>query len=252
MPTQRRGVIPIGPATTVRGDPFGLLRRAVTWTELHRAVRATGDRAARVARRRLAARPRGQTTNDLSMSDLAFHALREYEPGDDRRYIHWRSSAKAGRFLVRQFLDTRRSHIAVVVDSDAGRPTPTASDFELAISAAASIASARSRRAGDHRRRPASMPCRRGTRHSACWTPSPAPSSAAHGWSTWPARGCAWRPTPASPCSSPGRRPFTELQPRGRRLPARGRGSWPCGSTAATHRRSPSMRGPDRADACRR
>ena len=52
------------------------------------------------------------------MSDLAFHALREYQPGDDRRYIHWRSSAKAGRLLVRQFLDTRRSHVTVLVDTD--------------------------------------------------------------------------------------------------------------------------------------
>ena len=54
------------------------------------------------------------------MSDLAFHALREYQPGDDRRYVHWRSSAKHGRLLVRQFLDTRRSHLAVVVDTDPG------------------------------------------------------------------------------------------------------------------------------------
>ncbi len=53
------------------------------------------------------------------MSDLAFHALREYQPGDDRRYVHWRSSAKAGKLLVRQFLDTRRSHVAVLVDIDA-------------------------------------------------------------------------------------------------------------------------------------
>ena len=71
------------------------------------------------------------------MSDLAFHALREYQPGDDRRYIHWRSSAKAGRLLVRQFLDTRRSHVTVIVDPDpeqyrsghgkTGSPTATSS-----------------------------------------------------------------------------------------------------------------------------
>jgi uncharacterized protein (DUF58 family) len=41
--------------------------------------------------------------------------------------------------MVRQFLDTRRSHFTVLVDSDpAGYPDPE--DYELAISAAASIA----------------------------------------------------------------------------------------------------------------
>ena len=74
------------------------------------------------------------------MSDLAFHALREYQPGDDRRYIHWRSSAKHGRLLVRQFLDTRRSHLAVVVDTSPEVYTGEDDAVELAISCAASLA----------------------------------------------------------------------------------------------------------------
>ncbi|SDJ43633.1 Uncharacterized conserved protein, DUF58 family, contains vWF domain [Frankineae bacterium MT45] len=145
VPTDRRGVIPIGPATTVRGDPFGFLRRSVRWTELLELF---------VHPRMVAVEPldsgllrdlEGRTTNDISVSDLAFHALREYSPGDDRRYIHWRSSAKASagipnsKFLVRQFLDTRRSHLTLVVDGDEfAYRTPE--DFETAISAAASVA----------------------------------------------------------------------------------------------------------------
>ena len=139
VPTQRRGVISVGPAMTVRGDPLGLFRRTVSWTPLteifvHPATVPLEALSAGVLRDL-----EGQTTNDVSMSDLAFHALREYQPGDDRRYIHWRSSAKAGRFMVRQFLDTRRSHIATIVDSD-GESYPDADDYELAISAAASVA----------------------------------------------------------------------------------------------------------------
>ena len=34
MPTHRRGVIPIGPARTLQGDPRGLVRRSVEWTEV--------------------------------------------------------------------------------------------------------------------------------------------------------------------------------------------------------------------------
>ena len=58
----------------------------------------------------------GATSQQLSMSDLAFHALREYVPGDDLRHVHWRSSAKAGELLVRQYHETRRGHVTVLLD----------------------------------------------------------------------------------------------------------------------------------------
>lgn len=138
VPTSQRDVVTVGPARTVRGDPFGLLRRAVAWTDsleifVHPITVHLDSLGAGLLRDL-----EGQTTNDLSMSDLAFHALREYQPGDDRRHVHWRSSAKAGKLLVRQFLDTRRSHVCVVVDSDSSSYLEP-DHYELAISAAASI-----------------------------------------------------------------------------------------------------------------
>jgi len=163
VPTSRRGVIQVGPATTVQGDPLGLMRRTLTWTErtelfVHPRTVALESLGAGLLRDL-----EGSTTEDVSMSDLAFHALREYQPGDDRRYIHWRSSAKAGRLLVRQFLDTRRSHVTVIVDPDpeqyrsghgrtgrtdrdverdvmaANAPTAIQADVETAISVGSSI-----------------------------------------------------------------------------------------------------------------
>lgn len=145
VPTERRSVVPVGPATTVRGDPFGLLRRAVSWTGVTELFVHPVTVALEPFGTGLLRDLEGRTTNDISLSDLAFHALRDYAPGDDRRYIHWRSSAKVGaglpggRFLVRQFLDTRRSRLLVVVDGDpAAYPDPD--DFEIAISAGASVA----------------------------------------------------------------------------------------------------------------
>lgn len=148
VPTQRRGVIPIGPASTVLGDPFGLLRRARPWTDVVELFVHPVTVPLEPLGSGLLRDLEGRTTNDISMSDLAFHTLREYVPGDDRRYIHWRSSAKAtvatvasgdGRLLVRQFLDTRRAHLMVVVD---GNPSAyqEPDDFEIAISAGASVA----------------------------------------------------------------------------------------------------------------
>ena len=118
VPTARRGVIPIGPARTVQGDPLGLMRRSLTWTDVTELFVHPKTVAVETLGAGLLRDLEGQVTEDQSMSDLAFHALREYQPGDDRRYIHWRSSAKAGRLLVRQFLDTRRTHVSVMVDVD--------------------------------------------------------------------------------------------------------------------------------------
>lgn len=138
VPTDRRAVIPIGPPTAVRTDPLGLLRRVVveqTTVELFVHPKIIGlDALSPGLQRDL----EGQASRDLSNSDLAFHALREYVAGDDRRHVHWRSSAKAGRLLVRQFQDTRRSQLTVVVDG-AGASYRTDEEFELAVSVAGSI-----------------------------------------------------------------------------------------------------------------
>jgi uncharacterized protein (DUF58 family) len=63
--------------------------------------------------------------------------LRDYRPGDDRRLIHWRSTAKTGALVVRELeaetaLDTR---LVLVGD---GRRDP--SRLEVALSEAASLA----------------------------------------------------------------------------------------------------------------
>jgi uncharacterized protein (DUF58 family) len=138
VPTDRRAVIPIGPPTAVRTDPLGLLRRdavAPTTVELfvHPKIISL-DSLSPGLQRDL----EGQASRDLSNSDLAFHALRDYVAGDDRRHVHWRSTAKAGRLLVRQFHDTRRSQLTVVVDG-AAESYRTDEEFELAMSVAGSI-----------------------------------------------------------------------------------------------------------------
>ncbi|KQX61898.1 DUF58 domain-containing protein [Angustibacter sp. Root456] len=140
VPTEHRGVIDVGPATTVQGDPFGLVRRTLTWTAVTQLFVHPRTVPLESLGSGLLRDLEGDTTEDLSMSDLAFHALREYQPGDDRRYIHWRSSAKHGRLLVRQFLDTRRSHVAVVVDTGLDAYAGGEPDAETALSVGASIA----------------------------------------------------------------------------------------------------------------
>lgn len=139
VPTERRGVIPVGPASTIQGDPLGIVRRALRWTDVTELFVHPRTVSLESLGAGLLRDLEGETTQEMSMSDLAFHALREYQPGDDRRYIHWRSSAKAGRLLVRQFLDTRRSHLTIVVDVDPEKYAAGEEDAETAISVAASV-----------------------------------------------------------------------------------------------------------------
>lgn len=139
VPTNRRAIIPVGPLTSVQGDPLGLLRRTQVWSGVeeiyvHPKTAVLSTIAAGQIRDL-----EGQTTNALSSSDIAFHTLRAYVRGDDLRHVHWRSSAKIGELMVRQYNDTRRSHIAVLLSTD---PDEFESDdeFELGISCAASVA----------------------------------------------------------------------------------------------------------------
>jgi uncharacterized protein (DUF58 family) len=138
VPTDRRAIIPIGPPVAVRTDPLGLLRRDAAGqaaVELFVHPKVIGlDSLSPGLQRDL----EGQATRDLSTSDLAFHTLRDYTAGDDWRYVHWRSTAKAGRLLVRQFQDTRRSQVTVVVDG-ATASYRTDEEFELAMSVAGSV-----------------------------------------------------------------------------------------------------------------
>ena len=138
IPTTRRAVLQVGPISAVRGDPLGLLRRVQNLTEpqdlfVHpRTVRVEGSAAGFI--RDL----EGETTKKLSESDVSFHALRNYVPGDDRRYIHWKSSARTGTLMVRQFEETRRSHLVIAIST---RAADYASDeeFETAVSIAGSL-----------------------------------------------------------------------------------------------------------------
>ena len=138
VPTTRRGIIPIGPVRSVRGDPVGVLRRESVWGEavdlyVHPRIIAIPSMSVGFVRDL-----EGSPTRDLTASDVSFNALREYVPGDERRTIHWKSTAKTGSFMVRQFEETRRSHLLVALslaEADYG----SADEFELAVSVAGSL-----------------------------------------------------------------------------------------------------------------
>jgi uncharacterized protein (DUF58 family) len=138
IPALRRGRVLVGPARTVRADPVGLVRKVVSWGEavelfVHPKTTGIPSVSSGVLRDL-----EGTPTRDITDSDVSFHALREYRAGDDRRYIHWKSTAKTGVHMVRQFEETRRSHIMIAMTL-AQSDYATEEEFELAVSATGSL-----------------------------------------------------------------------------------------------------------------
>jgi uncharacterized protein (DUF58 family) len=97
---------------------------------------------------------RGEATANRAGRRGEFFGLREHRAGDDRRDVHWRSSARTGRLLVREYEDEHARRVAIAVDNalpdavrDAaadGAITPEVeaqvASVERAISVAASLA----------------------------------------------------------------------------------------------------------------
>lgn len=67
-----------------------------------------------------------------------FVSLRDYRPGDPMRHVHWRSWARHGRPIVKEFQDEFFVRHALVLDTFANEEQRTA--FEEAVSVAASFA----------------------------------------------------------------------------------------------------------------
>jgi len=138
IPALRRGIVIVGPATTVRTDPLGLLRRERAFEDVHELYVHPRTTSVPSTSAGLIRDLEGNPTRRLVDADMSFHAIREYAPGDSRRQIHWKSTAKTGQLMVRQYEESRRSRMAVVL-SAAEAEFADPDEFELAVSCAASL-----------------------------------------------------------------------------------------------------------------
>ncbi|MDE0545307.1 DUF58 domain-containing protein [Microbacterium sp. C7(2022)] len=138
IPDLRRGIVSVGPATTVRSDPVGMLRREHPFEDVHEVYVHPRTVALPSTSAGLIRDLEGNPTKRIVDADINFHAIREYVPGDSRRQIHWRSTAKTGRLMVRQYEESRRSRMAIVLASSEAEFFD-ADEFELAVGCAASL-----------------------------------------------------------------------------------------------------------------
>jgi uncharacterized protein (DUF58 family) len=150
----RRGRYRLGPLRISTRFPFGLIRRTVmldqtdhlvVYPKLGRLTRQWLHRhhealeGSQRQRRRVRAGAEGD-----------FFGLREWRHGDNRRWIHWRSSARHETLVVRQFEQPRNRDVAVLLDL--WRPDEPSDEaletVELAVSFAATVVADVCRRSG--------------------------------------------------------------------------------------------------------
>lgn len=134
----RRAILPIGPLSIRKGDPFGLVRHEKKLVDqinvfIHPQTIMLNTLNAGIPRD-LEGQPSGEIVDD----DLDFYGLREYEPGDDVRNVHWLSTAKTGSLMIRQYEATRRTDTALTISVNPD-DYMDAREFELAVSIHASI-----------------------------------------------------------------------------------------------------------------
>ncbi len=90
--------------------------------------------------------PLGQHLGDTQSHAVGrrgeFFGLREYREGDDRRSIHWRSTARRGKLLVREYEDESQKRITLLIDNALPETRGEVEEqaLETAISLCASLA----------------------------------------------------------------------------------------------------------------
>ena len=136
VPTHRRGPVSLGPWVLERVDPWGLMRRRVG--EVEGVAMLVVPRVRPVS---LAALPSALADfgGSAEMGTTTFATLREYVIGDELRHVHWRSSAKTGKLMMRQYVDVTRPRITLVLVAEE-RAYTSADEFEEAVDFIASLA----------------------------------------------------------------------------------------------------------------
>lgn len=71
-----------------------------------------------------------------------FHGLRDYSEGEDLRLVHWKTSARAGRLMIREWEREGLNRVAIVLDNLwlQGAEAAFATRLEKAVTLAASLA----------------------------------------------------------------------------------------------------------------
>ena len=118
-PSPKRGKYVFRTLDLITRHPYGLLERRETIARPdHLLVYPTVGQLTRrwqLVQRQASETRRGQR-HDRSAQQQEYHGLREYRPGDSPRWIHWRTSARIGKPMVKEFEQLNEQDLAVLID----------------------------------------------------------------------------------------------------------------------------------------
>jgi len=139
----RRGRYTFGPVEVRSGGPFGILfatKRVAQPTSL--LVYPTVEPLPHSFLDHATIQSQQTLSRALVGDDQQFRSIREFRSGDPRRWIHWRSSARLGRLVVKQFEMQRQPRLILVLDSEVGHTLGHGREttFEYVVKAASSLA----------------------------------------------------------------------------------------------------------------
>lgn len=138
----RRGLTTFGPISVSVLDPFAFARCDTVVSDLVDVIVLPRIHPLSLQRSPAAADPTGGLRHRRQLNTVSdeFDALREYAPGDDVRRVHWASTARMGRPMVRMHQQPSQHRTTVVLDDRASSYPPLRGDtpFERSVSAAAS------------------------------------------------------------------------------------------------------------------
>jgi uncharacterized protein (DUF58 family) len=139
---QRRGVFQLGPGQVAIGDPFGLFQATLAYPHVQQVL--IYPRVLRLPEIEL---PRGQAGADERRrrplpGPVPASSVRDYFPGASMRDIHWRSTARQSRLMVREHEIEPTGDVWIILDLNraAHSGSGATSTLEYAIVLAASLA----------------------------------------------------------------------------------------------------------------
>ena len=112
-----RGLLELGAAELVREDPFGLARRV----DATRGSTALTVIAPPLELPEIALGGRGDVAlgrQRLRSGGHELHGVREHQPGESLRGVHWPATAHRGRLMVKELDDPQGDELAVVLDAE--------------------------------------------------------------------------------------------------------------------------------------